>query len=193
MRSSSSGRTRPPRPRPPSRRFSSTVSSVMTPRPSGTWAIPRPGISSGAVRVSSRPSYVALPDCARTSPVMVRSSVVLPAPLAPSTAVTSPRGAVKETSLRARTAPYDVESSLTSSIGDRVAEVGGLHGRVVAHVGRAARRDDLAEVEDHEVVADRHDEVHVVLDEHHGHPVGQAAEQGAELLHLGGGRPTNRQ
>src|SRR6478609_3652845 len=126
----------------------------MTPRPSGTCAIPRPGISSGAVRVSSRPSYVALPLCARTSPVMVRSRVVLPAPLAPSTAVTSPLGAVKLTSCRARTGPYDVESPRTSSTSglrtgvDGIAEVGGLHRGVVAHLGGTAGRDDPPEVED---------------------------------------------
>src|SRR4051794_37526633 len=162
----------------------------MTPRPSGTCAIPSLGISSAGVRVSSWPSYVALPDWARTSPVIVRSSVVLPAPLAPSTAVTSPRGAVKVTSRRARTAPYDVDSSRTSSISglrtgvDGIAEVGGLHRGVVTDLGGTAGGDHPPEVEDDQVVADRHDQVHVVLDQHHRHPVREAAEQGAEIGHL---------
>ena len=47
------------------------------------------------------PSKVTFPAAAGTSPEMVRASVLLPAPLAPSTAVTEPRPTDRETSNRA--------------------------------------------------------------------------------------------
>ena len=54
---------------PPSRRFSSTVSSVITPRPSGTCAMPVPhDRPRPAVRARSRPSRVTRPARGRTSP-----------------------------------------------------------------------------------------------------------------------------
>ena len=44
--------------------------------------------------------------------------------------------------------------------------------------------DHPAEVEDDELVAHRHHQVHVVLHEHHRHPVGQPAQELSELGHL---------
>ncbi len=81
------------------------MSSVITPRPSGTWVSPRDDIASAGTRDRSVPSSRTVPRSARTSPETVRSSVVFPAPLAPSTAVTFPRGAVKDTPSSARTGP----------------------------------------------------------------------------------------
>ncbi len=89
----------------PSRRFSSTVSSAMTPRPSGTWARPIRAMFSVATPVSRTSSRKTSPVLGVTRPEIVRSNVVLPAPFAPSTAVISPVGASKETSRSARTAP----------------------------------------------------------------------------------------
>ena len=73
------------------------VSSEMTPWPSGTWAIPARAMSSGLRRATLTPSSVIRPERGRIRPEMVRSRVVLPAPLAPSTAVIVPASAPSET------------------------------------------------------------------------------------------------
>ena len=49
--------------------------------------------------------------------------------------------------------------------------------------------DDLSEVEDDDAIAHRHDQVHVVLDEEHGHALGQAADPRAQRVHLALGQP----
>ena len=88
-----------------SRRFSSTVISAMTPRPSGTWETPRRAMLSTAFPISSSPAKRIVPARGFTSPLMVRSNVVFPAPLAPRTAVIEPGRAENVTDLRASTAP----------------------------------------------------------------------------------------
>ena len=67
--------------------------------------MPRRTISSTGARAMSRPSSRMEPARARTTPDSVRSSDVLPAPLAPSTAVMLPAGTVNDTPSSARTAP----------------------------------------------------------------------------------------
>src|SRR3954447_2705483 len=86
----------------------------MTPRPSGTWAMPLVTIASTGARVMSSPSSRTWPRLQRTRPLMVRSSVVFPAPLAPRTAVMRPVSARRETPSSARTGPYDDVRSRTS-------------------------------------------------------------------------------
>ena len=62
------------------------------------------------------------------------------------------------------------------------AEIGGLHGRVGLHRGGVAPGDDGAVVEDAHVVADGHDEAHVVLHQQHRHaPVGEVAQHAPQL------------
>jgi hypothetical protein len=92
------------------RRFSSTVSRVKIRRPSGTWTTPSPTIAAGA-RPSSdfpansmMPSSMAPPTPGRT-PDTARTSVVLPAPLLPSTATTPRSPTSTETSRSALTDP----------------------------------------------------------------------------------------
>src|SRR5262249_12267940 len=104
----------PWRHKPPTRRFSSTVSSVITAWPSGTCATPARTISSGGRRVRSVPSSATRPFRARTSPLMVASRVVLPAPFAPSTAVIVPGRAVIDTSWSAITPPYPASTCSTA-------------------------------------------------------------------------------
>src|SRR5262249_43996011 len=104
----------PYRHRPPTRRFSSTVSSVITAWPSGTCATPARTISSGGRRVRSVPSSATRPFRARTRPLMVDSRVVLPAPFAPSTAVIVPGRAVIDTSWSAITPPYPASTCSTA-------------------------------------------------------------------------------
>jgi hypothetical protein len=89
----------------PIRRFSSTVSSAMTPCPSGTCAIPARAMSSGLRPVRSAPSSSTRPLRGRTMPLIARSRVVLPAPLAPSTAVMVAAPAVIVTWSSATTSP----------------------------------------------------------------------------------------
>src|SRR5438270_12859314 len=127
------------------------------------------------------------PDSGRTRPFTVRRSVVFPAPLAPSTAVIVPSRACSDTPSRARTAPYVVTTSSTVSIADLprghlggvgvdvLAEIGLEDRRVVTDLGRRTARDDAAEVEDDDPVADLHDQVHVVLHQQHGHPAAKVA------------------
>src|ERR1700716_1968829 len=143
----------------------------MTPRPSGTCAMPSRTICSTGRPVMSRPSSRTRPDHGRTSPLTARSRVVLPAPFAPSTAVMLPSSARNETPFNARTASYRTARSRTSStvrlLLDGLAEIGLDDRRVIANPRRLTAGDDLAEVEDDDLVGHPHDKVHVVLDEHH--------------------------
>jgi hypothetical protein len=67
------------------RKFSSTVSSGNTSRPSGTWTMPLRTTLSGAAPAMFSPPYMICPFSGSMTPEMVFISVVLPAPLAPST------------------------------------------------------------------------------------------------------------
>ena len=66
---------------------------------------------------------------------------------------------------------------------NRQAQLGGAKVAVLgvdvqlAHASRDELGELAAEVEDDDVVAHAHHEVHVVLHEHHRHPVGEAADQ----------------
>ena len=88
-------RRRRARAKPPARRFSSTVSRAKMRRPSGTWTSPLATIAAAATpveraarRTRSSPRSTRR-DARRSVPDMARSSVVLPAPLLPSTATTA--------------------------------------------------------------------------------------------------------
>ena len=79
------------------RRFSSTVSVVKVPRPSGTWAMRSRTTSSVGMPLMSLPSKRTRPS-RRTMLQIARSVVVLPAPLAPSSVVMPPVSISKPTS-----------------------------------------------------------------------------------------------
>ena len=89
----------------PISRFSSTVIWGKICRPSGTWASFKVMILLGSVLRRSCPSKVMEPLAAFSSPVMVRSVVVLPAPFAPISETISPSFTVIETPFSAWTAP----------------------------------------------------------------------------------------
>ena len=61
-------------------------------------------------------------------------------------------------------------------------QVGEDDGVVLLHLGRRALGDLTPEIERHDLVGDRHDQVHVVLDEKDGDPpvVANAPDQRAE-------------
>src|SRR5437763_1039729 len=139
------------------------------------------------MRVMSRPSNCTVPERARTSPEIVRRSDVLPAPFAPSTAVTLPSGTSSDTSSTARTGPYEQTTPASSSIRRLPlllffrAEVRLEHSGVRANLVRRTGRDEPAGVEHRHPVADRHDEVHPVLHEHYRHRAPQVADRVTEL------------
>ena len=85
--------------------FSSTVRLPKSLRPSGTRAMPREIRRYGGAAVMSEPSYRTRPDAAACAPAIVRSSVVLPAPLAPTSAVAPPRDTDIDTPKRAWKSP----------------------------------------------------------------------------------------
>ena len=86
-------------------------------RPSGTMAIPWVARRSGLTRVMFLPSYRIEPSVGWCRPVIVRSRVDLPAPLAPMIAYTSPGYTRSETRSSARSWPWCTTRSLTSRIG----------------------------------------------------------------------------
>ena len=105
---------RPPRPdAPATRRFSSTVRFGNRRRPSGTRAIPALTRRCAAVAVMSRPSNTIRPAAGRCAPAIARSSVDLPAPLAPTSASVSPSASSNDTSRTACRSPWRTSSSLT--------------------------------------------------------------------------------
>jgi hypothetical protein len=71
-------------------RVSATLRAGKIRRPSGTWAMPRATISCAGRPVSGLPSKSIAPARTGTRPEMTRISVVLPAPLGPTTATASP-------------------------------------------------------------------------------------------------------
>ncbi len=66
-------------------------------RPSGTMAMPRRARASAGMPVTSLPSKRMRPARGGCRPVSARSSVVLPAPLAPMSASTSPAASDRPT------------------------------------------------------------------------------------------------
>ena len=63
---------------------------------------------------TSMPATTAEPESGRSSVVRIRTAVVLPAPLGPSTPSTEPSGTAKESPQRARTSLYDLVKSLAT-------------------------------------------------------------------------------
>ena len=98
---------------PPRARLSSTVSDGKTSRFSGTCVSPRAAICSAPSRVTSSPPSVTVPAVGRSSPETDRRSVDLPAPLAPTTATSSPGSTVTVTSWSTSRRSYAARSPST--------------------------------------------------------------------------------
>ena len=81
------------------------------------------------------------PSDGRSRPEIVRSVVVLPAPLEPMSATSSPVATVSDTPCSARMLPYQTWTSVSSSTA-RLPEVCGDDARVAAHRRRIALRDE---------------------------------------------------
>src|SRR5436309_8085284 len=146
------------------RRFSQTLSSAKSPRPSGTCATPARATASGLLCAICLPSNTISPVC-RTVPDTARRVVVLPAPLAPSRVTISPSATVSETPCRALIGPYRASTPRSSSSVDSFGPQVRLdHIRTCLHLAGRSLGDLAPEVEHVHAVADRHHELHVVLD-----------------------------
>src|SRR3972149_292351 len=113
--------------------------------------------------------------------------------------VTSPSRAVRLTPLSAWIIPYDVTTSLTSSMAyscralAAVAQVGLPHPLVVLHRGRRPLGDLPPKVEHRDALGDPHDQLHVVLDQDHRlPPLLERQDAVPEVLDLGGVHPRRR-
>src|SRR5579864_3453149 len=116
---------------------------------------------------------------------MVLTSVVLPAPLAPSTAVMLPSGTDSVTWSSAMTPPYATVRSVISSMRNRLAEVCVGDLAVGADLDGRAGGDHLPEVEHRDGVAHGHHHVDVVLDERDRHRRAKRAQHVDELVDIG--------
>src|ERR1700730_12425177 len=106
------------------------------------------------------------PPRASSSPTMVRSSVVLPAPLRPSTATAPRRRAARLTSNRTGLRPYDPRSPRTSRKGGSdTGEIDLLHLAAVLDLRDRSTLEHSALIEHGEHVADVADEIEIVLDD----------------------------
>src|ERR1700761_8555470 len=74
----------------------------------------------GGMYVTSRPPNEIVPEVGRMKPPRMPSSVVLPEPDGPSSETNSPAPTLRETSSRARTAPYALLADLISTLSARL-------------------------------------------------------------------------
>src|SRR3972149_629590 len=158
-------------------------------RPSGTWAMPRRAMAAvprAPIRAPSKPTA----PRGGITPVMPRSSVVLPAPLAPTRQTISPRSTCRSTSHSTWTRPYPARRRSTRSrtrsagpIGLILTQVGFDHRRIVRYCLEGAFRDLAAEVQHGHPLGEVADAAHHVVDEQDGDA------PRADALDAGGGPP----
>src|SRR3954462_1672233 len=128
-------------------RFSSPVRCSST---AAYWpASPRRARSAGASETTSRPAARALPASGSSSVARMRTVVVLPAPLGPSTPSTVPGATASSTPSSARVGPKDFTSPFTRMAGASPASVYGMSGRYGAF-----RPGSGLDVHDHRAVSD---------------------------------------
>src|SRR5258706_9099646 len=134
--------------------------------------MPARAISGVAAAVMSRPRKRTSPRLAFHNPMMVRSVVVLPAPLRPRSTVISPSGTSRSTPWRMWYWPMCVCTPASrrsaSAIGvRRNAEIGLLHDGGGHHGDRIAVGDDAPFVQDEDAVGKRSHDFQLVLDQQH--------------------------
>src|SRR5689334_5343165 len=100
-----------------------------------------------------------------TCPAIAFKSVVLPAPLAPTTATTSPRATSIDTPCNARRPRYDAERPSSRSI--TLAQIGADHLRVAHDRFRGPDRQHPSKVQHHGSIDQWQQHLHDVLDHHH--------------------------
>src|SRR5277367_3959532 len=117
---------------------------------------------------SMRSSPSRISPVVRTIPQIARSVVVLPAPLAPSSAVTPPASTAKSMPCSTRVSPYPAWSPRASSNADmlllvRLTKIRPDHFGFVTHLIRCPIGDLQAELQRHHLVGHTHHQVHVML------------------------------
>src|SRR2546427_1828603 len=153
----------------PSSRFSRTVSCGHSSRPSGTRAMPMPARSAAGARESDWPLNRTSPLRGGSTPMMQRRVVVLPAPLLPSSVTISLSRTSSASEKSTCTSPYPASIPRTSSM--LLPQIRLDHDRVLHHLARRPRGDQLAGLQDRHVLAEAHHRRHHVL----GHEDGDAA------------------
>src|SRR4030095_15523509 len=141
--------------------------------------------SGGATEARSCPSRRALPDLIGKRPASASMSVVLPAPLGPTTVTSSRSPTCSDTSQTATASPWATSRRSISSIGlsqIRADDVG------IAHdLPRETLGDDLTAVQDDDTVGQVEHRPHDVLDEDDGRPaVADLADELQRVGHLRG-------
>src|SRR3954469_18462778 len=115
------------------------------------------------------------PERGRRRPAVAFISVVLPAPFGPMTQTISPTATSRSMPASAVTGPYPTTRLRTLSMrgGLRAcAKVGGDDFRMRPDDCGFALCDAPPEIEDEDVMADRHHDAHVVLHQEHRHALG---------------------
>src|SRR5262249_45144118 len=152
-------------------------------RPSGMSATPILHMSCADADDTSEPSRRRLPRRIGSRRASALTSVVLPAPLGPSTETISPTPTRSETSQRAGASPYATWRPAASSMGG--SEISG-HRLGVAHdLTRCAGGDHLPVVEHDEPITELQHRTHIVLDEQDaGAGSADATDQGQGIFDL---------
>src|SRR5207237_10548109 len=150
-------------------RFSRTRSESKTSSSWGTYPIPSRASRSRRKPVMSRPSRATLPPSTRAIPSIAFSSVLLPAPLGPTTATTWPRDTSRSTSLTTGTSLYPAlrprVQSARSSAGASAEDIGVLDLLTQPQVRHPPLREHSALRHHDDLPADPVDGVQLVLDE----------------------------
>src|ERR1700687_4906503 len=131
--------------------------------------MPRAVIASGVRPTSGAPQNVIRPRTGFTSPEMVLSKVVLPAPFGPISATISPGNTRRSTSVRTLTSPKRTSRLQTSSMADHfieiaATEIGFTDFGTFSHALRCSFCEHLAVIQYGDLVTRLHNHVHVVLD-----------------------------
>src|SRR5262249_30039544 len=102
-------------------------------------------------------------------PMIVRNSVVLPAPLRPMSPANSPASRSRSTSRRIATGPMDTDTPSSLSMRRLLTDDIAAHVLHAEHGLRRTIADDAALVECHHTAGKARHDIHVVLDENHPH------------------------
>src|SRR5918994_4357491 len=123
------------------------------------------------------------------TPERARSSVVFPAPFAPTRATTSPLRTSRLTPFRTSMRPYALRRFSTSSTGTLPGAVPSQISLkdlwIIAHLPRRSLGQRPASLQNQDPVGDLHDELHIMLDENdRDTSVGNLPDQVIDLLGL---------